>query len=247
MQKSTQKQVRITTEKKPGIWLALLIALALHAIILLLPVAGQIPIIKDFREPIELQLTAFRQQPPALLQTEIEPVSLAPETEPLPLPEFREEPPVLPPENQTMVQTVVTEPPPSKPGLVVRELHHDLEQMSQPEKEQLTSTILARQFFTEKSEADQLFGTPLHQNTSEWRKEFHYPLRQNMLDMLDQSLPEVPFAYTPGLIYFAYDPGIKGDLQRFFDVITPEFGWRTKYGTEVRCKWVLVIVGCGWK
>jgi len=68
-----------------------------------------------------------------------------------------------------------------------------------------------------------------------------------MIDMLDQPMPDVPFAYTPGLIYFAYDPGLKGDIQRFWDVITPEFGWRTKYGTEVRCKLILVIVGCGWK
>ena len=65
--------------------------------------------------------------------------------------------------------------------------------------------------------------------------------------MLDQPMPDLPFAYTRGLVKFAYDPGLKGDLQRFWDVITPEFGWRTKNGTEFRCIWVLIIGGCGWK
>jgi hypothetical protein len=65
--------------------------------------------------------------------------------------------------------------------------------------------------------------------------------------MLDQPLPDVPFAYTPDLVYFAYEPGVKGDLQRFWDIITPEFGWRTKYGTEVKCGLLLVIIACGWK
>jgi hypothetical protein len=68
-----------------------------------------------------------------------------------------------------------------------------------------------------------------------------------MIAMLDQPMQKVPFAYTPGLVKFAYAPGVKGDLQRFWDVITPEFGWRTKNGTEFRCVWVLIIGGCGWK
>jgi len=65
--------------------------------------------------------------------------------------------------------------------------------------------------------------------------------------MLEQPLPDMPFAYTPGLVNFDYDPGVKGDLQRFWDVITPEFGWRTNNGTEFKCVWVLVIAACGWK
>jgi hypothetical protein len=83
---------------------------------------------------------------------------------------------------------------------------------------------------------------------SSWiKKEFHYPVRQNMMTMLDQPVPDLPFAYTPDLIYFAYDPGVKGDLQRMWDAITPEFGWRTDNGTEFKCKWILIIAACGWK
>ena len=126
-------------------------------------------------------------------------------------------------------------------------LQPDLETMNNIERRQLTNTILTRQFFTEESAVDQLFGKPLPQHNTEIQKEFHYTLRQNMISRLDQPLPEVPFAYVSDLVYFAYEPGVKGDLQRFWDVITPEFGWRTKYGTEVKCVLVLVIIGCGWK
>ena len=68
-----------------------------------------------------------------------------------------------------------------------------------------------------------------------------------MLTMLNRPMQDLPFEYTPGLVHFAYVPGVRGDLQRFWDVITPEFGWRTNNGTEVRCKLLLVVIGCGWK
>lgn len=124
---------------------------------------------------------------------------------------------------------------------------HDLEHMDAVERSRLTSTILSRQFITEKSVADRIFGLPLEQRDPDEGRGFHFPHRQDMVSMLDQPLPNIPFEYSPGLIHFAYDPGLKGELQRFWDVITPEFGWTTKHGTEVKCIWVLVIGGCGWK
>lgn len=120
-------------------------------------------------------------------------------------------------------------------------------QMTVDEQKLLSATILTRQFISEKPVTEQLFGARLWPDSSEPRREFHYPARPDLLNMLDSPMPDLPFAYTPDLVRFAYDPGVKGDLQRFWDVITPEFGWRTKYGTEVRCKYVLVIVACGWK
>jgi len=111
----------------------------------------------------------------------------------------------------------------------------------------MTNTILARQFITEESVTDQIFGKQSQQKHTELIKEFHYPVRPDMLVMLKRPMQELPFAYTPGLINFAYEPGVKGDLQRFWDVITPEFGWITDNGTEFKCKWLLVIAGCGWK
>ena len=93
----------------------------------------------------------------------------------------------------------------------------------------------------------QLFVQRVELHDSDPHTTFQFPEQENMITMLNQPMPELPFAYKAGLVNFAYDPGIKGDLQRFWDVITPEFGWRTKHGTEVRCIWILVIGGCGWK
>ena len=238
-----QKPKQIRTGKKAGIWLALCCALALHAIFLLLPLARQMPPDNKLLTTIELQLTSFSPQSPALPEPITKPEVPPPEPEP----ELISEQAVALPENETEVRPVMAETPQVKTSPVARNLRPDLDSMGEPEKKQLTNTILARQFFTEESAADQLFGKPLPQHNTEIRKEFHYPLRPDLIAMLDQPLPEVPFDYTPDLVYFAYDPGVKGDLQRFWDVITPEFGWRTKYGTEVKCIMVLVIIGCGWK
>ena len=235
--------MQFRTGRKAGIWLALCCALALHVIFLLLPIAGQMPPDDKLLSVIELQLTTFSPRSSALLEPLAKPEALPPEPEPV----LVSEQPVTAPENETEVSPVVAESAPVKTSPVARNLRPDLDSMSEPEKKQLKNMILARQFFTEKSAADQLFGKPLPQHNTEIRKEFHYPLRPDLIAMLDQPLPEVPFAYTPDLVYFAYDPGVKGDLQRFWDVITPEFGWRTKYGTEVKCIMVLVIIGCGWK
>jgi len=234
MQNWRQAQVQIRTGKKTGIWLALAVALGLHTIILLLPITRQEPPAKNNRVQIELQLTTFTP-PPLPPQIPVQP----PETIlPVSVPEL----PKAIAEAQADAK-----PPITTVNLQARDLEHDPGTMSARTKEQLTNAILARQFISEESEVDKLFGKPLVQFSSEPQKEFHYPVRQNMISMLDQPMPDVPFAYTPGLIRFAYDPGVKGDLQRFWDVITPEFGWRTKNGTEFKCIWVLIIGGCGWK
>lgn len=250
MQTERQRPAQIRTGKKAGIWLSLAFALALHLMFLLVPIVRQTPPSETFSSTIELQLTTA--SPPMLPSSEApvpepEPLPPEPELEPIPLPEPVAEQATIVREEPAEPEPVADEPPPVTTNLVARKLRPDLNAMSKPQKRQLTNSILVRQYFTEESAADQLFGKPLPQHNTEIQKEFHYPVRPNMMTMLDQPMPEVPFAYTPDLVYFAYDPGVKGDLQRFWDVITPEFGWRTKYGTEVRCVLVLVIVGCGWK
>lgn len=238
MQNCRQAQVQIRTENKTGIWLALAVALGLHTVILLLPITSQKPPTENVRAQIELQLTTFTPplpaaQVPAQLPETIPPVSL---NEPSP------EPPIAIVEAQDEVESPVLTTSPQ-----ARDLEHNPEKMSEPAKSRLTNSILTRQFISEEPEADKLFGRTLEQHSSEPQKEYHYPVRQNMIAILDRPMQDLPFAYTPGLVNFAYDPGVKGDLQRFWDVITPEFGWRTKNGTEFKCIWVLIIGGCGWK
>jgi len=247
MQSDKQKKVKIRTGKKAGIWLAFSFALGLHFILLFVPIASQMPVPENSRAAIELQLTTFSKQPEPPLLPALQPEEPLPEPGPEPAPGLTPEPPAVVLEEQNKPAAVTAEPSAITTTSVTRNLPPDLDYMSEPEKNQLTNAILARQFITGESATEQLFGKPLVNNNTDIQAEFHYPLKQNMMAMLDQPLPDVPFAYTPDLVYFAYEPGVKGDLQRFWDVITPEFGWRTKYGTEVRCVLVLVLVGCGWK
>ena len=237
MQNCGQARAQTRAGKKTGIWLALAVALGLHAIILLLPITRQIPLDEYDGAQIELQLTRFT--PPPVPLAPLQPPETIP---PVSLPEPVAEPAKVIAEAQAEVITQIVTTSPQ-----ARDLEHDPEKMSEQAKKRLTDSILSRQFIPEESEADKLFGKLLEQHSSEPQKEFHYPARPSMISMLDQPMSEVPFAYTSGLVKFAYAPGVKGDLQRFWDVITPEFGWRTKNGTEFRCVWVLIIGGCGWK
>lgn len=235
--------VHISTRKGrtgPAIWFALAIALGLHGIFLLLPLTGQIPESSPLSAQIELKLTLpeplqaaaenlIPEQPPAR-QAAVQP---APgDTEPAPVPSVNTPFPM--PLQNSRVTTLTP-------------IERDLERMTTENKRRLTSAILSSQFITGKSAADQLFGKPMERSGTTVQTEFHYPERPSLVTMLNQPMQELPFEYTPGLIQFAYAPGLKGKLQRFGDRITPEFGWITKYGTEVKCIWVLVIAACGWK
>lgn len=111
----------------------------------------------------------------------------------------------------------------------------------------LARQLLSRQYLSERPVRDPLSAAGPHPQTHAPERSFHYPRRIDMLTMLDRPLPDLPFEYTSGLVRFAYDPGVRGDMQRFWDKITPEFGWTTRYGTEVRCVWVLAVMACGWK
>jgi len=220
----------------PAIWLALLIALGLHGLILLLPLSGQKPGTPQISAQIELRLTKYESPPVAEEIFLIEPESPAP----LPTPVAQDKPVSL---EKTPSQVVASTPP----AITLAPIERDLEQMTPVEKTQLTDTILSSQFITDESAADQLFGPVVARYSTETRTEFHYPEKANLVAMLEQPMQNLPFEYTPGLIHFAYAPGVKGDLQRFWDVITPEFGMITDHGTEIRCIWVLVIAACGWK
>ena len=229
--------------QKSGFWLSLACALGLHGIVLFIPMTMQAPDKERVPAQIELQLTTIYKAPD-LQEPEQQPEKPLIETEP---------PPIRSPEPATVIPQELAKAPPTPepprllPAPRLRELDHDFDKMTPVQKTRLTNAILSRPFITEESEADRIFGQQFTLRTTEPQKEFHYPARQNMVTMLDQPMPDLPFAYTPDLIYFAYDPGVKGDLQRFWDVITPEFGWRTNNGTEFKCRWILVIAACGWK
>lgn len=244
MQTFSQKAIRKRQGKKPGISLALVIAFIFHILILILPLTGKTPAPENTSAQIEVQLTTFTAPSPLPLVEAMPPEPVPeqePEQEPIP------EPVESIVETKPEIEAVEPEPVRVTPLSQITELRRDVDSMTDTERRSLTNTILSRQFITEVSAADKIFGKPFEPISTASQKDFHYPIRPDLLDQLNRPMQELPFAYTHDLVYFAYDPGVKGDLQRFWDVITPEFGWKTKYGTEVRCIWVLVIVGCGWK
>jgi len=239
IQSAIHTSAMTNSRTNPGIWLAMLIALGLHGLILLLPLSGQKTDTTPVSAQIELRLTKF--EPPAVAReiflTEPEPL---PPSAPLPTPIVQDKPVPL---VKAPAQVAASTPP----AATIKPIERELRQMTPVEKTRLTHTILSSQFITDESAADQLFGPAIARYNTETRTEFHYPEKDNLVAMLDQPMQDLPFEYRPGLIHFAYAPGLKGDLQRFWDVITPEFGMITDHGTEIRCMWVLVIAACGWK
>lgn len=229
-----QAQRKTRTGNRASIWLALAVALGLHSLFLLLPLGRNIPVTQNVPAQLEVQLSILKAPAPAPKVPDLQPEI---------------QPPVAMAEAETEMAIIIPETAPvqrpPKPATPVQII--EPETTGEAEKSELASVILSRQYITEQSVTDRIFGKSPVTQSSSIRKDFHFPDRQNLLTMLYQPLPELPFAYTPELVHFAYDPGIKGDLQRFWDVITPEFGWRTNNGTEFKCVWVLVIAACGWK
>ena len=240
---SSRSPAAAGTDNKTGIWLALAVAFGLHVLFLLIPLPGPVPDSRPVSVLIELQLTPFDPLPPT------EEISV-PDLPPLPEPATAHGDPT--PESPPLMKTPAQTPIATPRAATLTPIERNPERMNIEKKARLTRSVLSSQFITEESAADQLFGKPVEwYSTAAWKKslqtEFHFPGKPNLIAMLDQPMQELPFEYTPGLVHFAYEPGVKGDLQRFWDKITPEFGWTTKYGTEVRCIWVLVIAGCAWK
>lgn len=201
---------------------ALLVAVALHALLLSMPVTQPGPPASPTTLVLDLTTRApAAEAPPADPEPMPEPVTPATMTE------------KLAKNRPTQPAPVPVEPErPQPPAPIERVANKDL--------------ILARQYITEEPVIDRIFGRPIERPASP-QVDFRIPQRTDMLTILDKPMQDLPFDYTPGLVRFAYDPGVMGDLQRFWDVITPEFGWRTNNGTEVRCIVLLVVLGCGWK
>jgi hypothetical protein len=210
--------------KSPRTWVALATALALHALLLTLPLTSPSPPART--RSIELELTTFLPTPQIAPGPVAEP---APAVEPPPVPEGR------------LAEAI---PPTPLPTPAVPDARQ--QPAAHRQSRANTAVILSRQYISEEPVIDRLFGRPL-ETAAAPQVDFRIPQRTGMLSMLDRPMQDLPFEYTPGLVHFAYAPGVRGDLQRFFDVITPEFGWRTDNGTEFRCVLMLVVIGCGWK
>ncbi|MEM1411876.1 MAG: hypothetical protein AAGH19_05900 [Pseudomonadota bacterium] len=160
----------------------------------------------------------------------------APMPEPEHVPAAGDEVPEVP--SRPLLEPVapVVSTTPAEPPVVIRQPVEDMT------RDQALLTRL-RAAPLERDPGEGLFGyLPPEQETP---TAFQFPERESMIDYLTPELPELPFA-DPGLDVFMYAGGWKGDLHRGFDQITPEFGWRSNTGFIVRCRWVIIAIGCGW-
>lgn len=228
-----------------AIWLAFAFALLLHIFFILMPLIKQVEPPRTASTRIEIQVQRYPPPPASDEPVEERAAAARLPAQNLPLQPAKK----ATAETKATSKNILKSAASATPSQTSRQLAPTLEQqqeISQQRLQNLSPQILSSQFIREKSTTENIFGPALHRDPQPVQKEFHFPHKPNMITMLDKPVSGLPFAYTPGLIEFSYDPGVKGNLQRFWDKITPEFGWRTNYGTKVKCKWVLVIAACGW-
>lgn len=235
MQSGHRKGRSAALRERARIWSALALASLLHLLFLLLPTGAGERAAPLQNDPVEIWLTDTAQP-------ESEPAMASPDEDAGVARAVAD-----PPRKARVADSVRREASTATPLAEPAPPAQHFERLTEAQKRRMASAIRSRYQFGEETVGEQIFGRRLDSGSAMARKDFQWPERSDLISMLDQPLPEVPFAYTPGLVRFAYDPGVRGDLQRFWDVITPEFGWRTDNGTEFKCVWVLVIAACGWK
>ncbi len=197
---------------------ALGIGLALHALLLLIPL-GQ----RDTPRPDDASVTVeLRWLPPPLPVPPRRPLT-APVLENLPAPSLVPSVPEAVAEAEPVTAPVVATPrrPPAA----------------------TSAQLMAEPLLEDADDPARIFGPGRSEPVVSLA--WQVPERQGLDELLATPLPELPFA-DPELVDFMYTPGILGDVHRGFDQITPEFGWTSNTGFKIRCRFVLVIIGCAW-
>lgn len=211
-------------------WAALAIAIVLHAGLLLVKFRE---IGRETTSPEHVIELSFARPAVSVQQPRPTPPVEAPKP---PVPPIRTVASALQ-EPAVVAQPAAPPPPPiSAPAAASEELG--------PEQvRQLARTIIASPFLEDADDTRKVFGKEPEDRHSE--VDFRVPDRPDMFSMLEGPPIDLPFA-DPELVEFAYAPGAMGAIERGFDRITPEFGWTSNSGFKIRCRWVLIVVGCGW-
>ncbi len=108
----------------------------------------------------------------------------------------------------------------------------------------LAARIIAIPYLQDKPVPVNLF--PKMRASADSQSSFHFRDRPNLDSVLNPVPEQLPFADGPRFVVDSYDPGVMGNVQRFWDAVTLEKEWMTKNGTKVTCAWILIIGGCGW-
>ncbi len=158
-----------------------------------------------------------------------QPATEEPAPEPLPEPEPPEPPPLEAVEPVELAELPAPEPEPPEPEPAV--------------KPQISAYRILSDL-REKQNSDPL--TSFDTGVQEDRRDYYVRYQPSVEDVLNEPSLQLPFRDTRIYLVNSYDPGLMGDVQRFFDDVTVPFGFTTKNNTRVQCAWILVIAGCSW-
>ena len=217
---------RSASDSNRAFYWALSGVLVLHTFLLFLPWLKMDGRLTSASQPLHVQFIG----PPLEVET-VEPASIAstiPEVAPA-------EPPGQP------VPAAVSEAPDAVPAVPSSPIPEPKPVTDEPS---LPTRILASPYLEEESTGAKLFSTRLAPDQAE--SVFHFRERPTMVSALNSVPDQLPFGNGPRFVVASYDPGVIGDVQRFFDAVTLEKEWVTKNGTRVKCAWVLILAGCGW-
>ncbi len=165
--------------------------------------------------------------------TEDEPPSAAP-VEPIPLPDPQQQPPrrepkpVTPPEPTETTVNSQNQAPAESPAATARkpvssgEIFLSASEYNDPLE-------LGDEFKAAEPEPDY---RPREWQATDWKESLPY---------LDEEVDK------PRVAMRFYAPGIEGSVERFFDKISIKKKFTTRYGTEIYCVYVALIVACSWK
>ena len=202
--------------------ICVVLAIAAHLLLLLVHVPE-----KEVLAEKTIQVT-LNQEAPAPEPFPVEPA------DPLPPPEPYQQPdePVSP----VVAQTAQVQPtPPPAPVPTKSEVE---DSVSQP-----TTAKIYRELQRYRMDGATPKVTLEPGSSSEPRPLGYVP---GQLANLDRELPELPFTDAE-YEWVMYSTGIDGTVERAFDAVTKEWGFTTRYGTKVKCAWILLTVTCGWK
>ena len=96
----------------------------------------------------------------------------------------------------------------------------------------------------EKRKADPLAAPSWERQPT--RPDYYARHQPALEDVLNEPSLQLPFRDTRIYLVDSYDAGFTGGVQKFFDDVSVPFGFTTRNNTRVQCRWMLVLVGCGW-
>ena len=201
----------------------LLMAIALHLLMLLVPVAREVVRRVAETDFVRVEL----RRPPSIPAT---PQKRIPRPEPL---ESIPEPVKTPVEPTVVAEAKDVEPNKIEPA--------DVEE--KPTSTITSREIIARQFLMESANRQAYIQAI---DDSREMPDYFTAEKTTLEDALNQPVLHLPFRDTRIYEVAYYENGVGGAMDRFWDTVTVPFGFTTKNNTRIQCAWVLIFAGCSW-